>query len=103
MWVVTILHDLTEAIEKGRLFEQLKEASAELERKVQEATAELARSERTAPAAAHRARAGVGVEVAVPGEHVARIQDAAQRDPGLHAHAAERRDGAGHRRRSARA
>jgi PAS domain S-box-containing protein len=42
MWVVTILHDLTEAIEKGRLFEQLKQASAELERKVQEATAELA-------------------------------------------------------------
>ena len=42
IWVVTILHDLTEAIEKGRLYEQLKEASAELERKVQEATAELA-------------------------------------------------------------
>jgi PAS domain S-box-containing protein len=42
MWVVTILHDLTEAIEKARLFEQLKQASAELERKVQEATAELA-------------------------------------------------------------
>src|SRR4029453_12553895 len=42
MWVVTILHDLTEALEKGRLFEQLKHASAELERKVQEATAELA-------------------------------------------------------------
>ena len=42
MWVVTILHDLTEAMEKARLFEQLKEASAELERKVQEATAELA-------------------------------------------------------------
>lgn len=42
MWVVTILHDLTEAIDKGRLYEQLKEASAELERKVQEATAELA-------------------------------------------------------------
>ena len=42
MWVVTILHDLTEALEKGRLFEQLKQASAELERKVQEATAELA-------------------------------------------------------------
>src|SRR5574339_1071320 len=41
MWVVTILHDLTEAIEKGRLYEQLKQASAELERKVQEATAEL--------------------------------------------------------------
>jgi PAS domain S-box-containing protein len=42
MWVVTILHDLTEALEKNRLFEQLKHASAELERKVQEATAELA-------------------------------------------------------------
>ena len=42
IWVVTILHDLTEALEKARLYEQLKEASAELERKVQEATAELA-------------------------------------------------------------
>ena len=36
MWVVTILHDLTEAIEKARLYEQLKQASLELERKVQE-------------------------------------------------------------------
>jgi PAS domain S-box-containing protein len=42
IWVVTILHDLTEAIDKARLYEQLKQASAELERKVQEATAELA-------------------------------------------------------------
>ncbi|MBA3297804.1 MAG: PAS domain S-box protein [Acidobacteria bacterium] len=42
IWVVTILHDLTEALEKTRLYEQLKGASAELERKVQEATAELA-------------------------------------------------------------
>ncbi|MEO6213607.1 MAG: histidine kinase dimerization/phospho-acceptor domain-containing protein, partial [Vicinamibacterales bacterium] len=42
IWVVTILHDLTEAFEKARLYEQLKEGSAELERKVQEATAELA-------------------------------------------------------------
>jgi len=42
MWVVTILHDLTEAHEKARLYEQLKEGSAELERKVQEATTELA-------------------------------------------------------------
>ena len=42
MWVVTILHDLTEALEKARLYEQLKQASAGLERKVQEATAELA-------------------------------------------------------------
>ena len=42
MWVVTILHDLTEATEKARLVEQLKEAYAEVERKVQEAPAELA-------------------------------------------------------------
>ena len=42
IWVVTILHDLTEALEKARLFEQLKQASTELERKVHEATAELA-------------------------------------------------------------
>ena len=42
IWVVTILHDLTEQLEKARLYEQLKQASAELERKVQEATAELA-------------------------------------------------------------
>jgi signal transduction histidine kinase len=42
MWVVTILHDLTEALEKAKLYEQLKEGSAELERKVQEATGELA-------------------------------------------------------------
>jgi PAS domain S-box-containing protein len=42
MWVVTILHDLTEALEKARLYEQLKEGARELERKVSEATAELA-------------------------------------------------------------
>jgi signal transduction histidine kinase len=42
VWVVTILHDQTEALEKGKLVERLKHASAELERKVQEATAELA-------------------------------------------------------------
>ncbi|HSL23044.1 MAG TPA: ATP-binding protein [Vicinamibacterales bacterium] len=41
-WVVTILHDLTEALEKARLYEQLKKGSEELEAKVQEATAELA-------------------------------------------------------------
>src|SRR4029079_18133736 len=41
MWVVTILHDLTEALEKARLYEQLKQASVELERKVQEATADI--------------------------------------------------------------
>jgi PAS domain S-box-containing protein len=42
MWVVTIFHDLTEAMEKARLFQQLKDAYAEVERKVQEATTELA-------------------------------------------------------------
>ena len=42
MWVVTILHDMTEALEKARLFEQLERGAAQLELKVQEATAELA-------------------------------------------------------------
>jgi len=41
--VVTILHDRTEAIEKARLYEQLKAASEQLEEKVREATAELVR------------------------------------------------------------
>ncbi|HWQ00425.1 MAG TPA: ATP-binding protein [Vicinamibacterales bacterium] len=40
-WIVTILHDLTEALERERLYEQIKRASVDLERKVQEATAEL--------------------------------------------------------------
>ena len=41
--VVTILHDRTEALEKGRLYEQLKQASEKLEDKVREATGELVR------------------------------------------------------------
>jgi signal transduction histidine kinase len=41
--VVTILHDRTEALEKARLYEQLKQASEKLEAKVREATAELIR------------------------------------------------------------
>jgi signal transduction histidine kinase len=41
--VVTILHDRTEAIERERLYEALKEVSSGLERKVREATAELVR------------------------------------------------------------
>jgi signal transduction histidine kinase len=41
--IVTILHDRTEELERARLYEALKQASAELERKVQEATAELVR------------------------------------------------------------
>jgi PAS domain S-box-containing protein len=40
--VVTILHDRREAMEKARLYEQLKKASEQLEVKVQEATGELA-------------------------------------------------------------
>jgi len=41
-WTVTILHDLTEAVEKSRLYEQVKRHSEELREKVEEATAELA-------------------------------------------------------------
>lgn len=40
--VVTILHDLTEAEEKARLYDQIKRHSDELKEKVREATAELA-------------------------------------------------------------
>ncbi len=40
--VVTILHDRREALEKARLYEQLKQASDELERKIQSATADIA-------------------------------------------------------------
>ena len=39
--IVTILHDRTEAIEREHLYEQLKAASAQLERRVHEATAAL--------------------------------------------------------------
>jgi PAS domain S-box-containing protein len=40
--VVTILHDRREAIEKAKLYEQLKQASDELERKIQAATTDIA-------------------------------------------------------------
>jgi signal transduction histidine kinase len=40
--VVTILHDRREAIEKARLYEQLKQGADELERKIQAATADIA-------------------------------------------------------------
>src|SRR5438067_3806183 len=40
--VVTILHDRREALEKAHLYEQLKQASDELERKVQAATGDIA-------------------------------------------------------------
>jgi PAS domain S-box-containing protein len=41
--IVTILHDRTEAVEKARLYEELKKASDLLEEKVRDATAELVR------------------------------------------------------------
>ena len=41
--IVTILHDRTEAIERVHFYEQLKQASEQLEGKVREATTELAR------------------------------------------------------------
>src|SRR5262249_7802997 len=41
--IVTILHDSREALERQRLYEQLKAASSELEEKVRQATAELVR------------------------------------------------------------
>jgi PAS domain S-box-containing protein len=40
--VVSILHDRREALEKTRLYEQLKQASDELERRIQAATADIA-------------------------------------------------------------
>ncbi len=40
--VVTILHDRREAIEKAKLYEQLKHGSDELERRIQAATADIA-------------------------------------------------------------
>jgi len=40
--IVTILHDLTEAVEKAQLYDQIKRHSEELREKVREATAELA-------------------------------------------------------------
>jgi signal transduction histidine kinase len=40
--IVTILHDLTEAMEKAQLYEQIKRHSEELRERVREATAELA-------------------------------------------------------------
>lgn len=40
--VVTILHDRREAIEKGKLYQQLQQASDELERRIQAATADIA-------------------------------------------------------------
>ena len=96
--VVTILHDKAEALERERLYEQLKLASSELEDKVRGGDRRARPAERAPAPPAHPARAGLGAEVAVPREHVARVPHAAERDPRLHEHAAPgrrgRRDGA---------
>src|SRR5205085_3735852 len=47
--VVSILHDRREAIEKAHLYEQLKQASDELERKIQAATADIAQQSELLP------------------------------------------------------
>ena len=103
MWVVTILHDMTEAIEKARLYEQLKRGVGGARAQGAGGDRGAGAAERAAAAAAHRARAGLGAQVAVPGQHVARVQDAAERDPGLHAHAPARRHRAASAISSARA
>ena len=58
--VVTILQP-PRGVEKALLYEQLKQASGELERKIQAATAD-SRSEQAAAASGDRARAGVGAQ-----------------------------------------
>lgn len=42
VWIVTILHDRTQDVERARLYDELKQASEQLEAKVQAATLELA-------------------------------------------------------------
>ena len=56
--------------------------------------------ERTAAPPGDRAGTGLTPEVAVPRQHVARVQDAAERHPRLHAHAAAGRGRASCRRTS---
>ena len=89
--IVTILHDRTEAIEREQLYEQLKAASAQLERRVQEATAALVRQNELlrrqaieleqASVAKSQFLANVSHDVPHP----------AERHPRLHEHAAPRR------------
>ncbi len=82
-------------MEKRALYEQLKQASDELETQGACGDGRHRAAERAAPPPGVRARAGVDAEVAVSREHVARVPDAAQRDPRLHVDAA-----AGRRRRA---
>ena len=86
--VVTILHDRREAIEKAQLYEQLKQASDELERKIQAATADIAQQNELLRRQAIELEQASALEVAVPREHVARVPHAAQRDARLHVDAA---------------
>ena len=57
--VVTILHDRREALEKARLYEQLKQASDELEREDPGGDRRARAAERAAAPPGDRARAGV--------------------------------------------
>ena len=71
------------AEEFNRMAEQLEESYANLEQKVDERTQELAAALERAGREEPRARDGEPPQVAVPGEHVARAADAAERDPRL--------------------
>ena len=91
--IVTILHDRTEAIEREQLYEQLKTASAQLERRVQEATSALVHQNELlrrqaieleqASVAKSQFLANVSHDVRTP----------AERDPRLHEPAPARRRG----------
>ena len=100
--VVTILHDRREAIEKAHA---LRAAEAGVGRARAEDSGGDRRhraAERAAAPPGDRARAGVGAQVAVPREHVARVPHAAERDARLHLDAAAgRRRAAASRRRAA--
>ncbi len=82
--VVTVLHDLTEAVERERLYAELKLASSQLEDRVSAATTELATQNELLRRQAARARTRVGRQVAIPGQHLARVPHTAQRHPRLH-------------------
>ena len=100
--VVTILHDRREAIEKAQA---LRAAEAGVRRARAEDSGGDGRhraAERAAAPPGDRARAGVGAQVAVPRQHVARVPHAAQRDARLHVDAAAGRRRPARRRRRKR-
>ena len=91
-------HDPPRSIRGARAGAALRTGQAGLERARSEGGGGHDRAgaaEQAASPPGGRARTGVGAEVAVPGEHVARVPDAAQRDPGLCEHPAP-----GHLRRA---